>query len=77
MLHSPDLDPVLAMQDTILKTLISVARGKGTESQVRWWLFIMLSCVVYLMPGSVCFGLVVCIYRRWRNVFLSWRVAAE
>eukprot|EP00904_Undaria_pinnatifida_P010094 jgi/Undpi1/6214/HiC_scaffold_20.g08698.m1 len=33
MLHSPDLDPVLAMQDTILKTLISVARGKGTESQ--------------------------------------------
>lgn len=42
MLHSPDLEPVLAMQDTMLKTLIAVARGKGTESQVRRRLLLLL-----------------------------------
>lgn len=34
MLHSPDLEPVLAMQETLLRSLIGVARGKGPESQV-------------------------------------------
>ncbi|CBN77743.1 conserved unknown protein [Ectocarpus siliculosus] len=33
MLHSPDLEPVLAMRETVLSALIGVARGKGTESQ--------------------------------------------
>ncbi|CAM9153053.1 unnamed protein product, partial [Sphacelaria rigidula] len=31
MLHSPDLGPVLAMQETILQALIGVLRRKGTE----------------------------------------------
>lgn len=34
MLHSPDLEPVLAMQETVLSALLGVVRGKGTESQV-------------------------------------------
>lgn len=34
MLHSSDLEPVLAMQETLLRSLIGVARGKGPESQV-------------------------------------------
>eukprot|EP00752_Nemacystus_decipiens_P010366 g9236.t1 len=33
MLHSPDLEPVLAMQETVLSALLGVVRGKGTESQ--------------------------------------------
>eukprot|EP00903_Cladosiphon_okamuranus_P008426 g8099.t1 len=33
MLHSPDLEPVLATQETILSALLGVVRGKGTESQ--------------------------------------------
>ena len=47
MLHSPDLEPVLAMQETILKTLISVARGKGTESLV-WWRLVLLACCYHV-----------------------------
>lgn len=39
MLHSPDLGPVLAMQETILQALLSVLRRKGTESEVRVLLF--------------------------------------
>lgn len=35
MLHSPDLDPVLAMQETVLNALIGVVRRKGTEAQVH------------------------------------------
>lgn len=34
MLHSPDLEPVLSMQETVLSALLGVVRGKGTESQV-------------------------------------------
>ena len=48
MLHSPDLEPVLAMQDTMLKTLIAVARGKGTECQVRWQLLLFYTGSVYI-----------------------------
>lgn len=36
MLHSPDLGPVLAMQETILQALIGVLRRKGTEVEVRF-----------------------------------------
>lgn len=35
MLHSPDLEPVLGMQETVLSALLGVVRGKGTESQVK------------------------------------------
>lgn len=34
MLHSLDLEPVIAMQDTLLTALIGLVRGKCTESQV-------------------------------------------
>ncbi|CAM9430552.1 unnamed protein product, partial [Scytosiphon promiscuus] len=33
MLHSSDLEPVLAMRETVLAALLGVVRGKGTESQ--------------------------------------------
>lgn len=36
MLHSPDLAPVLLMQETVLQALIGAVRRKGTETEVNY-----------------------------------------